>query len=543
MRDIAVIDCETDPFMIGRLPKPFLWGYYNGSEYHQFSDTRKLAAFIAEREEIVYAHNGGKFDFHYLLPYLNAFDELTIINGRLARATLGACELRDSFCIVPTALSAYKKDDIDYRIMEVGERDKPANKRKIAEYMRNDCVYLWEMVTAFIDRFGPELTLAGAAMKQWIKISNTTPEATDRWFYDEFAPYYYGGRVQCFRGGVVDTNFSVYDINSAYPRAMLEPHPYSANYERSNRLLRNADFVRVRCRSGGGLPFRGMGGGGDNDAAGLWFPADDVDREYTISKWEFDAAEDTNSIRRTKVLESVRFCKHQDFSAYIDKFWQERKSAKLRDDVLESLFCKLMMNSLYGKFAANPENYNHFMIVDHEPKYVEALAAGTHDGWEFGGELGPWLLAQKALSDFERRYYNVATGASITGYVRAMLWRAISGSEGVLYCDTDSIAVQQRGRGVVLGDGLGQWKHEGNFDRAGIGGKKLYIFRGVPGSGENSKGRTYKTASKGARLTDAQLWEVARGGRVYYESEAPTFSAKKAPTFTNRIIVNTARAT
>lgn len=568
MRPIAVIDAETDPFRKGRIPKPYLWEYYNGSERHLFERTEALAEFVAERDEVVYAHNGGKFDFHYLLSYLSAYDDITIINGRVARCNLGLAELRDSYCIVPQALATYNKTKIDYGIMEAGVRHKPVNWAKIVAYLHDDCRYLYELVTAYIARFGLELTVASSAMKQWRKMSNETVEGTNDEFYNAFSPYYYGGRVQCFRSGIINTDFSVYDINSAYPYAMLSKHPYSANYERSSRLLKNADFIRIRCKSGGSLPYRGGTENSVDTVGGLHFPDDDDIREFTVTKWEFNAALETDTIRDIKILESIRFMRHIDFADYVHAFWKEREAAKLAGDKLGQIFCKLMMNSLYGKFAANPDNYRSYMIVPDDA--VEMLTAGISDAdleqlkdgrWSFGGELGPWLLAQRELAEYEKRYYNVATGASITGYVRAMLWRAIHSSKGVLYCDTDSIAVETAGASVMQTDTLGGWKHEGDFDKAGIAGKKLYVFRGAPGwftledgkivfCSAKPKGakRLYKTASKGARLTKADLWKISAGGSVDYEPEAPSFSASRpidwknpAKSFINRTIVKTAR--
>lgn len=537
MRPIAVIDAETDPFRKGRIPQPFVWGYYNGSEYHQFEKTDDLIRFIQQRDELIYAHNGGKFDFHYLLPHLDAYDELTIINGRIARCFIGLAELRDSWCIINEPLSKYKKDDIDYAIMEREQRIKAGNWLKICSYLKSDCVYLWEMVTEFVRRFGPELTQASASMKQWRKISNDPHDKTDQEFYDALSPFYYGGRVQCFRSGIIDTDFSVYDINSAYPYAMMHKHPYSANFERISGYARNCDFYVVECISHGGLPFRGMGG--DNDANhGLHFPDDNTRRQYCITGWELAAAKDTHTIEKIKYIESIRFMRHVSFAEFVNKFWAAREVAKASGDKLGVLFNKLIMNSLYGKFAANPDNYHNFMIVPQsDAQAFTTDQTRINQGWQFGGELGPWLLAQKELDDWQKRYYNVATGASITGFVRAMLWRAIHSSKGVLYCDTDSIAVERKGEAVALGAALGQWKHEGDFDRAGIAGKKLYIFRGVVGDGGK---RAYKTASKGARLSHAELWHVAKGGSVDYQSEVPTYSVSKSPFFTNRRIVKTA---
>ena len=534
-RDIAVIDAETDPFRKGRIPQPFIWGYYDGYIYKTFANARTLARFLRKQKRIVYAHNGGKFDFHYLLGELDPYSDLTIINGRIAKCRIGNAELRDSFCIIPQGLGKYKKDEIDYGLMEPDQRDKPKNREKILDYLRNDCVYLYEMVSAFVDRFGPQLTLAGAAMKQWQKISDEQGieqcERTDEDFYNALSPYYYGGRVECFKSGIIDCKFNVYDINSAYPYAMLHEHPYSAQYERITGYAKGADFVRLSCVAGGSLPFRGAGGI-DGTSFGLHFPSDDVEREYFVTAWEYDAARITHSIKRVKVLESLRFARRVSFSPYINHWWREREAAKKANDDLGSLFAKLMMNSLYGKFAANPDNYANYMNVP-----MDRLDLLTNGGkWTFGGELGPWALGECALEDQAKRYYNVATGASITGFVRAMLWRAIHSSKGVLYCDTDSIAVQRAGAYVRLSASLGDWKDEGRFDKAGIAGKKLYIFRGT---GEDGK-RLYKTASKGVRLTDAQLWRVARGATVTYETEHPTYSVKSAPKFINREIRRTA---
>jgi len=520
MRQIAVIDAETDPFKKNRIPRPFLWGYYNGSEYHQFTDTQKLAEFIADREEIIYAHNGGKFDFHFLLEYLEPFDNIMLINGRITKMRIGSAELRDSYSIIPAPLSAYQKDEIDYALFEAGIRDKPENFRKIAKYLQSDCVYLWQLVTRFVEEYGLQITQASSAMKQWQKIAPLDVPKTTAEFYADMSVFYYGGRVQCFRHGVINERFAVYDINSAYPRAMMEKHPYSENYATDDGYSPTADFYIVIADAVGAFPYR--------DADGLTFPDDGIPREFYVTRWEYEAARDTGALINATVLRSVTFCGHMDFSEYIGKFWALRKEAKEKKDDAGSLLYKLAMNSLYGKFAANPESYREYMVF---PQSYAADVAVS--GWALGGELGPWVLGQAPLSAERMRYYNVATGASITGYVRAMLWRAICASNGgVIYCDTDSIATTASDPGIALGDALGEWKHEGDFDRAGIGGKKLYIFRGVEKNGK----REYKTASKGVRLNNADLWKVAKGCEVSFTPENPTFSPKKPPTFTTRKI-------
>lgn len=530
-RNIAVADCETDPFLYGRVPAPFAWGYYDGIAYKHFDTTKDFVAFVRTQKVILYAHNGGKFDWHFVLPELSPYDDIMIINGRIAKCFLGMAECRDSYNILPIPLSAYKKDDIDYGIMEKSERDKPHNRFLILDYLRSDCLYLYELIKSFVDLYGVQITQASAALNQWKKISgNKAPQSTKE-FYDIFSSYYYGGRVECFESGIIDTDFSVYDINSAYPYAMQSLHPYSGEFARSDGYVSDADFYRVRCVSKGAFPYRGEGNPGE--FAGLRFPRDNTPREYTVTGWEYDAALETKTICDVEVLESTTFADYIDFKDYIQHFYSMRLAAKAKKNEAESLFAKLLMNSLYGKFAANPENYRNYMIV---PMDVIAGLGGL--GWSFAGELGPWALAEAPLNTNQLRYYNVATGASITGFVRAMLWRAIATSQGVMYCDTDSIVVRRKGAAIALGDKLGQWKFEGTFDRAGIGGKKLYILRGI----KNSKGeRVYKSASKGARLTHSQLWSVAKGGIVVNSPMVPTFSVNKAPVFTQRRIRYTAK--
>ena len=539
-RKIVVVDCETDPFLAYRVPRPFVWGYFDGDTYRQFPPTPRkdytkitdeFVSFLSEQPAVCYAHNGGKFDWHFLLPYVNPYDEMMIINGRIARMMIGLCECRDSFNILPVPLGAYKKDQIDYGLMEESERMKVRNWRKISDYLKSDCVYLWELVTKFITTYGLQLTQAGAAMHQWKKVSNTPLPRTDERFHDLFYPYYYGGRVECFRSGIINGYYGVYDINSAYPYAMLHKHPYSKEYHHADSYVPHADFYKVRCVSAGAFPFRGVGGESDKNF-GLHFPDDKVEREYTVTGWEYRAAVNTASIKNVKVLESYTFTEHVTFKDYVNHFYALRLEAKRRGDDAQSLFAKLLMNSLYGKFASDPATYRNHMVVP-----MDVIAGLAKLGWTFAGEFGPWALAEGPLTDEQKRYYNVATAASITGFVRAMLWEAVATSRDVLYCDTDSMVCRKIGAGVTLGENLGEWKHEGQYDRIGIGGKKLYVFRSRPDA--NGK-RHYKTASKGARLTVPDLWKIARGGSVDFVPDVPTFSPRKAPVFTVRHIKNTA---
>lgn len=521
MREIWAADCETDPFKAGRIPKPFIWGCYNGSEYHEFNTTDDFISFISERDCIVYAHNGGKFDWHYCLHALSAFDPIMVIAGRLAKFNIGAAECRDSYNIIPIPLRVWNKDDFDYTILEEEERNKPENKKKISEYLKSDCVNLFDMVTNYIDRYGLNLTQAGAAMKTWQKMSDKKAPETSQAFYNEFSDYYYGGRVECFKSGIIEHDFEVIDINSAYPFAMKHAHPWGAATVISealpnSRAYTERAFIRLKGVSRGALPFR--------TDTGLSFPNDDIEREYFITGWEFLAAIETHTLYNWEIISVTRFLDSVEFNDYVDHFYQMKSEAKEKKDNASYIFAKLFLNSLYGKFAANPEKYDEYMVV--KPQHIEAAEC---EGYGFSAELGQWALVSKPLEEDKHRFYNVATAASITGFVRAYMWRAICSVDTPLYCDTDSIACYNTAELELDPEKLGAWDVEAKCDHGAIAGKKLYAFH------DRETGK-YKTASKGVRLTAEQIIKVAEGETVKHEPENPSYSLKRGIKFISREI-------
>lgn len=561
-RPIAVIDSESDPFKVGRIPKPFIWGFYDGGfmdenkPYYEFDTVEELVEFLRDKEYIVYAHNGGKFDYHYMLPFIEPFDEIMIINGRLAKFHIGICEFRDSFNIVPVPMAEYQKTEIDYSIFEPEERVKPENREKIRSYLFDDCRFLFDLVSKFVERFGVQLTQAGASMRQWQKISGLKSPNSSAEYYAEFHPYYYGGRCECFEVGLIEEPFESIDINSAYPRAMLERHPYYLEFmtlEGDTEILdflktapRNEigpAFFKVKAVSRGAFPFR------DIDKS-LWFPRDDEPREYYVTGWELLAAEDTMTAFIMEYQECRYFETLVSFSDYVYQFYNERKTAAKNGDKAGKLFGKLFMNSLYGKFAMNPDEFSEYAVFD--PDLIGYLDESNREKWieykekpfTFAGELGPFVLGRADLDEEQKRYYNIATAASVTGWVRAYLWRAAQTCDGLIYMDTDSITARKTGP-VEIGPELGQWEVEGRYTRGGVAGKKLYAFKYRPGTGpidkKTGKRKGWKLASKGVKLNARQILRVARGGKVTYNPEVPTYSVYRKPQFVQRDIISTGK--
>ena len=516
------IDAETDPFLYGRVPKPFIWGAYNGlsGEYRTFKTTIELINFMKVKKHIFYAHNGGKFDFHLdcFADHINKNEKILIIGSRLVKAKIGIAEIRDSYALLPFPLKAMgAKLEIDYNKLEKNQREK--HMPEIEEYLRADCVELWEAINSFFKTHGRHLTCASAAIKTLMKMEDLKIENSGVSFFDTFKPHYFGGRCQCFKTGEFHGELKYLDINSAYPYAMLHKHPIGNdfNYEfEKDPKIKGQNFYTIRAKSKGALCER--------TKTGLNFVNSDEINTFHTTGWEVLAGLETKTLEIIEHIEQKIFVNLKSFENYINHFWDERKKHSKNSHL--NLFAKLMMNSAYGKFAANPDNYDTYVLF--EPNISEFL---INNGWELRGELGNAVLASRKLEEENARYYNVATGASITGFVRSMLLRVINNVENPIYCDTDSI-IFTGNYNIDLGKDLGQWDFEGIYNEGYFAGKKLYAVK-------NEK--EIKLASKGTRLNFEQIKAVALGETLEYNFEAPTFSWKNETKFTTRNIRKTAQ--
>ena len=542
-REIWVADSETDPFELGVIPEPFVWGVYHGygvSNYWQFSDTDEFVDFVSKRNILLYAHNGGKFDWHFISHRFESGSDLLIINGRLARFTIGKCEFRDSFNLMPVSLEQYNKMKFDYSKMHRTQRH--LHMPEISKYLKSDCVNLWNMIHGFDRDYGRHITQATAAMKFWTQRLKKKVPRSDSDFYDFIKPFYYGGRVQCFEQGDFMADTMSVDINSAYPFAMLSNHPYSTTYKikpgKPRKLLKNWGpllFV-IEANSKGAFPYRGTN-------KKLYFPDDGEVRKYTVTGWELIAALETETADNIRFIEYIEFDETENFSEYVNYFWELRQEFKNKGDHGGEFYCKIFLNSLYGKFGMDIRKHKNYVL--HSRDKFKELSYELGDG-ETIQNFKEWIIHAEQAKQGKKRFYNLATAASITGYVRAMLWRAICEAERPFYCDTDSITATSFSDSVKLSKQLGEWEIENHYDRVIVCGKKLYAMHSRT-KAPNCDGATctnrkhWKMASKGARLEFDDLIKIAAGEKVNYNNIVPTFSmSKEKPTFVSREIKSTA---
>lgn len=525
-RKVATLDSETDPFEYGAAIAPFIWDIFDGVEHYTFRSTAEMLDFLADKDWLLYAHNGGKFDFRFpcFRDRIPDGTEIKMVNGRFGKFKIGDCEFRDSYLILPMPLAGYKKKEFDYDKLKKNVREK--HMTEIVEYLHSDTEYLYELVTAFISEYGNGLTLAGSAFKVFNKeFSEIENEKTNPAFYDMFSDFYYGGRVECFKKGVIKYPTKMIDINSAYPRAMMQRHAFGKSFVTSRKLPEDRNelekgFVHFIGKSKGALPYR------NKEEKSLEFPNDNKSREFFVSGWELVAAQDLNCVTVERVISFHSFSTYICFDKYVTHFYGMKSRSE--QDSTDYIFAKLFLNSLYGKYAADPDKYTRAFIHSN-------LEEGAEEGLELTGKVGARYLMERELFDDEKNYYNVATAASITGWVRAYLFRALKSVNTPIYCDTDSIICRGTGR-LPLGDKLGEWKLDGEFIRGGIGGKKIYAFELKKPKIKKGKKITHKTACKGAKLSASEIMRVCQGETIIYKNPVPNFSFKTSNIYVERTI-------
>lgn len=536
MAEWCIADSETDPFEYGRAVKPFCWCVHNDDFTKTFwgeNATEDFIKWAMKYRGKIYAHNGGRFDWMFGEIINQISGKLMLINGRIARAKLGRSELRDSWLCLPVPLAGFCKGEINYEKMKPHLREK--YKKEILSYLISDCVNLYKPMAAFFDMHGMKLTQASAAVAAWENMGGEkrrygpTHDAN-------FRGYYFGGRTEAFEHCAGKKgSWKVVDINSAYPFAMCEHHTAGTRFyelkgdDAMKELYKSpSSFWTVDAVSRGALPIRDKKGS-------VRFPH--MRGEFKCTGWEIIAGIETGTLDLISwvALFPERTESMREYVEYYirgkEHATEQRDKCEANGDVAGYIYwntqrtlIKLILNSLYGKYGSNPEEYKEFW-------------KGTPDGDDWlpyqltGENENMSMIWQRPASNAE--FFDVALAASITGFARSQLWRAICGAKNVMYCDTDSLICEDYGD-IDIGPELGAWDLEAVGDSLYIAGKKLYclrtpkaLFKGNPKSG-------WKKAHKGVNVGVGKIKRIANGSTVLVKRDAPCLKLDGSQVFIAR---------
>lgn len=529
---IAVLDMETDPFdNVNQTPvHPFLAILYApefepikiwDENWHRLmAQVRDCIAALPGRY-IIYAHNGGRFDYLLLLRELRG---QVLFKGRsLMSARIGAHEIRDSFHIIPESLkNANRKTEIDYSWFIKSRRN--SHRDAIIAYCLDDCKSLYELVSRFKDRFGSPISIGQAAMREIRKhyqFERLSPKADEY-----FRQWFFGGRVECLKTGVIFDNYNLFDVNSMYPFVMATyEHPITKEFAVKDHITDKTLFLTIRCKNNGALVGRAPDGSLTTQIR---------DGIFNTTIWEYRVAMQHGLIADVEIVRTIEFQSYTNFEKFVLPLYADRLEAKRLIDIAErsgdlatvqsqstnSLFFKLLLNNGYGKFAQNPRNYKtHFITDPQEKPPIEFDSGGWPISW---GDLpsvetdGYWVWCRP--SD-DHRFNNVATAASITGAARSVLLHALATCREPLYCDTDSIICRELGNLSIDKFQLGSWKAEARLDAYIGNGKKLYAYH----TPDKSPPKDYVVKAKGVNgVTWQDMLDIAAGKTIPKYMTGPT---------------------
>lgn len=268
----------------------------------------------------------------------------------------------------------------------------------------------------------------------------------------------------------------VFDVNSLYPSVMYNrplpygmPLPFVGEYKPDK--LYPLFIQHIRCEfelKEGHIPtiqlkknglFKGRGNEYLKDSEG-----EIVDLYVTSVDWEL--------IQKHYHVYDVSFHKGYKFRQKVGLFkdyidhWME---IKIKSTGAVKLLAKLMLNSLYGKFASNPD------------------VTGKYPYLKPDGSTG-FAVGEKETKD----PVYTPMGAFITAYARELtISTAQKCFDRIIYCDTDSIhltgtEIPDVIKDVVDDDKLGYWAHESNYKRAKYIRQKTYVQDIYTGDGEET---------------------------------------------------------
>lgn len=393
-------------------------------------------------------------------------------------------------------------------------------------YIRADVTIVAKALNVLFEQGLDKMTQGSNALSDYKKTIGS--KNFSRWFpmpdYDEDIRQSYKGGFTYLKEGYADKDLGagiVLDVNSLYPSVMYyEKMPFGegiffkGKYEPDkifdlyvqmltcNFKLKKNHIPTIQLKNNlSFVPTEYLTDSGGEDVTlcltcvdlKLFFDHYNVYNITYHSGWKFMSA-------------------HGMFREYIDKWNKVKSESTINGNKGMRTLAKLMLNSLYGKFALNPH------VQSKLPVYIDDTIHYALDEPE------------------ERNPVYIPVGSFITAYARDKTIRAAQRVyDRFIYADTDSLHLigTEIPKGLYVDDVvLGAWKHESTFSRARFLRAKSYI--------EEIDGKLHITCAglpdkchrfvkwenfhSGTRYTGKLMMKRVRGGIVLSESE---FTLKK----------------
>jgi len=479
-RRIGVIDIET----WGLSPKDFALGVVihdsnKGLVVKRFDNPDTMRDYIFSRTcrgIRFYGHN-VQYDLLGIMDNpLTFFDKVLFSKSQFIMGVKKVTE-KDNVTVVDSG-NLFKTSlrnigqSLGYEKLDTPDDFITGKKRKITEqdylYCERDCGIVYEVVKNFqkwiFREYGCNLglTIASTALRAFLTRYGIDHIVDDK-VNDIYRKSYYGGRTEAFILGKTNEALNYYDVNSLYPyvyRNIRFPDPSNARYTsgRDNllRLLKDNTIEGVAHVVADCdlmypiLPMRIDGK--------LMFPKGRVEGWYNFNELRLAAENGYQIVESREICYSVGI--DSPFREYVDRLYELRKHYKETGNRMGNVYCKYLLNSLYGKWGEVRE-------VSEWGRWDEPVEGMFFD--EVRDGYGYWKDPGK--KEYYTNHTIISYASYITSGARCVLYRWMQRCGDVYYCDTDSIITPNT---IVTSDELGDMKLEGVCASTEIIGQKHY---------------------------------------------------------------------
>lgn len=403
----ATFDIETD--YPDNPEDVLLIGFFNGKDYIEFNN---FDTFLGETLKSkyfnykIYAHNGGRFDFKFLLDTLINYDyefEILDVNGSIINISVPFhkiiknneikykyhIEYRDSYALLKDSLSKItnsfkvkhtKKDVNFFKPDEDNYLDKFNNWNLFKEYLKYDTIGLYESISHFEDILHSyngniKLTIASTSMSLFknnylntfiypinknIEIGNLLGKKIILNIEDEIRKNYVGGRTEIFKRE--GDNLYYYDVNSLYPFVMSDNvFPISNpvfmledQITKKDKGFFQCKISYPKCKHGIPLLPKKIFGKNYNKLI------------YPVGEWTGLYHSDMIDYARKEGYDiEIEYGFIFDYDYLFKDFVKEMYSLRKENESYNLIF-KYILNSLYGKFAQKRTTKQIIKILDNE---------------------------------------------------------------------------------------------------------------------------------------------------------------------------------
>ena len=301
---------------------------------------------------------------------------------------------------------------------------------------------------------------------------------------------YFGGRVECFRiGEFRGEKFYKLDVNGMYPYVMkCNDYPVKyvkTSYKATKEVLLEFAYhycyvAHVKLETGEPVyPYRKEGK--------VIFPTGVFETYLTTPSLLYALEHD--HVR--EIIKVAVYAKANLFYEFVRYFYTHRLDYRKQGNLAFAFVCKIILNSLYGKFGQRNS-----VIVEEKKtdsnKNVRKLIYDRSTRKTYIHQIFYGLEQIICLQEEEAMNSMPAICAHVTDYARIYLWQLITkvGIKNCYYCDTDSLIVNEKGyrtlRSMHNEHELGKIKVEAESDTMTIRTAKDYRFgkvekiKGIP---------------------------------------------------------------